>query len=663
MYLDTEERWSSASRAPAAIGPGKRTMTMSLPPHAGAAAAPVQLRRRPDAADAGDASGQAALTRQLLDAAVRPDLALATVQRQRDAAEDALPSSPSSSSTGGEPLPADVRAKMERSFAADFSAVRIHEGPAAVAIGALAYTKGTDLHFAPGQYAPHTEKGQELLGHELAHTLQQAQGRVAAPGQAKGGINADVALEREADEMGVRAARGELVSDGGGDAGDATATQHRPSSGSQTIQRKVGFEFETDVTVSRGGHALVKTDRIGTAAYDGFKVESDDDGRLEIIIHPPIEITPNLQTRLNTIFAGIEAYCLGLQNAAQANRTEVQEEVDEEAAQQNVLDEDLMREEDGENSQVSSDSEPSEPEEPEEPEYDYQTFTLDAATGVPGDSAFTVLPRRDVVAGNPQLTTGLSLEQIANLGTYNEEQPLPNGVAEAITSTPAQFVPRVNREACLRAGIDFDKDLRGEISDEMKGMLTMVASYLVGGTTPYIEYPKIITDRFMLSRTQLSTVIKEMSEWRYFARNPGQWVALALDVANVNDGAQTPVYVHGVIVNAQVSVENRAPFGPTRDAWLRGLLADTDLLSASQDARFEGMGALGTKRENVGTRDGESLISGGIFEMRGGQTTSRVYTEWRGYASAAAQFLQNMQRDPSGHLGAMERNQQRRDLL
>ncbi|HEX7841154.1 MAG TPA: DUF4157 domain-containing protein, partial [Kofleriaceae bacterium] len=68
---------------------------------------------------------------------------------------------------------------MEIAFAADFSNVRVHEGAQATAIGALAYAQGTDLHFAPGQYQPHSPRGQELLGHELAHVVQQTQGRVA----------------------------------------------------------------------------------------------------------------------------------------------------------------------------------------------------------------------------------------------------------------------------------------------------------------------------------------------------------------------------------------------------------------------------------------------------------------------------------------------------
>lgn len=115
----------------------------------------------------------------------------------------------------GAAMPGDVQAKMERAFQADFSAVRIHQGPHVTGLGALGYTQGADIHFAPGRYAPHSHDGQALLGHELAHVVQQSQGRVAPGPQAKAGsINADPALEREADEHGERAARGEPVAPG-----------------------------------------------------------------------------------------------------------------------------------------------------------------------------------------------------------------------------------------------------------------------------------------------------------------------------------------------------------------------------------------------------------------------------------------------------------------
>ena len=104
-------------------------------------------------------------------------------------------------------MPEAVQSKMESAIGADFSDVNIHVGSQASDVGALAYTQGSDIHFAPGQYNPDSSSGQQLLGHELAHVKQQREGRVQPTTQAKGlPINDDPGLEREADRMGQKAA-------------------------------------------------------------------------------------------------------------------------------------------------------------------------------------------------------------------------------------------------------------------------------------------------------------------------------------------------------------------------------------------------------------------------------------------------------------------------
>lgn len=109
---------------------------------------------------------------------------------------------------GGSPLPSLVRSKMERALGTDLSRVRIHQGEEAESVGALAYTRGTDLHFQRGAYDPTSAPGQRLLGHELAHVVQQAEGRVASPAGAGAPINDDPRLEAEAEAAGARAASG-----------------------------------------------------------------------------------------------------------------------------------------------------------------------------------------------------------------------------------------------------------------------------------------------------------------------------------------------------------------------------------------------------------------------------------------------------------------------
>jgi hypothetical protein len=113
--------------------------------------------------------------------------------------------------SGGKPLPPQVLTEMNALFSKNFGSVRIFEGPEAAALGALAITQGTNIHFAPGQYDPFSAKGRKILGHELRHVVQQWDGGVKATKQAKGGvaINDDAGHEQDADMWGELAAFGD----------------------------------------------------------------------------------------------------------------------------------------------------------------------------------------------------------------------------------------------------------------------------------------------------------------------------------------------------------------------------------------------------------------------------------------------------------------------
>ncbi|WP_270938992.1 eCIS core domain-containing protein, partial [Falsiroseomonas oryzae] len=76
----------------------------------------------------------------------------------------------------GTPLPEASRSRFERRLGADLSALRLHHGPEAAAaarsVQARAFAVGS--HIALGERAPplSTPEGEELLAHEVAHTLQ-----------------------------------------------------------------------------------------------------------------------------------------------------------------------------------------------------------------------------------------------------------------------------------------------------------------------------------------------------------------------------------------------------------------------------------------------------------------------------------------------------------
>jgi hypothetical protein len=118
------------------------------------------------------------------------------------------------------PLDPATRAYMDPRFGHDFSRVRVHTDSLAAesarAVDALAYTVGTDVVFAAGRYAPHTDPGRELLAHELTHVRQQAG---AAPSSRSGqpALTLDDShgvAEREAQRSGRAVAEGRSAEGG-----------------------------------------------------------------------------------------------------------------------------------------------------------------------------------------------------------------------------------------------------------------------------------------------------------------------------------------------------------------------------------------------------------------------------------------------------------------
>ena len=91
-----------------------------------------------------------------------------------------------------------------------FSDVRIHtDGVAArkaTELGARAFTVGTHVAFASGEYRPGTAEGDALMAHELAHVQQQRGGALDATARKKAEIEGpDGALEQEADQIAAAA--------------------------------------------------------------------------------------------------------------------------------------------------------------------------------------------------------------------------------------------------------------------------------------------------------------------------------------------------------------------------------------------------------------------------------------------------------------------------
>lgn len=88
---------------------------------------------------------------------------------------------------GGQPLPESTRAYFEPRFGYDFSQVRIHTDAQAAStargMNAQAYTHGRDIVFGAQQFVPETNRGKQLLAHELTHIVQQGKGATTRKGR------------------------------------------------------------------------------------------------------------------------------------------------------------------------------------------------------------------------------------------------------------------------------------------------------------------------------------------------------------------------------------------------------------------------------------------------------------------------------------------------
>ena len=78
---------------------------------------------------------------------------------------------------GGRPLPPGTRRRLTPDPGLDLASVRVHTderaGARAAALGAAAFTLGSEVVFGPGRYQPGSPTGQALIAHELAHVAQQ----------------------------------------------------------------------------------------------------------------------------------------------------------------------------------------------------------------------------------------------------------------------------------------------------------------------------------------------------------------------------------------------------------------------------------------------------------------------------------------------------------
>lgn len=158
-----------------------------------------------------------------------------------------------------QPMSPALREKFEPGFSADFSNIRISRGHIPEEMGVQAVARGTDILLD-------SSAGMDVLGHELAHVVQQAQGRV------QGGypVVENAALEHEADVMGARVASGLTAQAGPQNGFGGELTTIAPMSGAsapaqcKTKEEKEAEKHRKAATKASSG---MKSKRVTTTPY------------------------------------------------------------------------------------------------------------------------------------------------------------------------------------------------------------------------------------------------------------------------------------------------------------------------------------------------------------------------------------------------------------
>lgn len=242
----------------------------------------------------------------------------------------------------GGPIPEAVAERMERAMGEDVSGARIHTdsyaAEAASLLNARAFALGADVFFGDGEYAPGTEKGDQLFAHELAHVVQHEDGRLPTDGEGVSVSDPKDFAEQEADAVAAEAMsavespeHGEVLSqdvqtdgqvaEAGGSAMRSTDTVDTMDAESEEevweeLTRRVIYFSSLDPEISPEVHHTL--DEIGVAMHQDLGQHSEDPTyKISLFgwsMQPDIDteeemdgLTGALQFSLEGVFAGVES--------------------------------------------------------------------------------------------------------------------------------------------------------------------------------------------------------------------------------------------------------------------------------------------------------------------------------------------------------------------
>lgn len=409
---------------------------------------------------------------------------------------------------------------------------------------------------------------------------------------------------------------------------DLTKSDHQNESiNNQTdiIQRAVGFEFETPLTIKKatkwsrikkflfGCCSNVELEYEDMAKYqtayigNGWKLTADctPEGSVIEFVTDPVDETagPTGHNRLNNIMIDLTNYVINL-NAQNAN----------------------------------------------------QQFTLDQATGIANDNIYQItIPLANVnqnIAANPQTTAGIRLDKLGDLAQSVNAPGAVLGTArhDLMGMDNGVWGPGFNRYyGYANAEVNASMPLLLR-SDTLKGLVTLIISYIIEGAPLigftsdqcFIEYAKHIT--ILMARTNFAAMYRSLpqAEKTHFTNTPIDWINLIIQAAardNTRDlNANGRAGADGYLLERSISRDGVNFYQPnqltgniTRRAWLNGIRNGRDLSSNFDTS----MGGLKGKMDNVGP--GQALQSPILEFRKMGQQIA--YTDWTNLAIQVFDYI------------------------
>jgi hypothetical protein len=294
-------------------------------------------------------------------------------------------------------------------------------------------------------------------------------------------------------------------------------------------------------------------------------------------------------------------------------------------------------------------------------------FRQDTATGRLVDDDYAIVPRGGLRAA-AQVTSGFKLGAIPRLG--ERLRPRPGDVRDVGDVSNVGDMGDMGELAHMIDAIDYGDGgahadarafelppamargaatLRSRAaqvegtpalpnpSDDLKGLIGVIASYLVQGAASVpIAYPKQLGN-LLLARTDFAKLFRLLpqNEQSLLRTDTQLWIDLVIEASSRGNAALFRGRIDPNQNVIKAGTERTGTADLTVERWLRAIPGNTDLLATI--AGSQSMGAMGNTVEDVGPEGAREQA--GIFEFRASQGVPIPLAEWFDFALGAQRYI------------------------